>query len=105
MVFHLGIILGLFRSTRFSSRFHLGIILGLFRSTRFSSRYCGLPFAQYMGLGLLLHIVARHGPHIVARLVARLVRRRVHAVNLSLLARQLRAFRLLARSNTGAPSR
>ena len=66
--------------------FYLGITLGLFRSTRFSSRYCGLPFTQYVGLELLFHNIARQRPRIVALLIARLIRRRVYAMNLSLLA-------------------
>ena len=99
------ITLGLFRSTRACYRFHLGIFLGLFRSTRFSSRHCGLPFTQNAGLGLLLHMLARQRPHVVANLSARLVQRRGYAMNFRLLMYQLHAIRLLARSNTGAPSR
>ena len=90
--------LGLFCSVKACYRFHLGIFLGLFRSTRFSSRHCGLPFTQNAGLGLLLHMLARQRPHVVANLSARLVQRIGYALNFRLLMYQLQGIRLLARS-------
>ena len=92
------ITLGLSRSTRACYRFHLGVFLGLFRSTRFSSRHCGLPFTQDAGLGLLLHMLARHGPHVVVDLSARLFKRGMYATIFRLLMYQLQGIRLLARS-------
>ena len=99
------ITLGLFRSTRACYRFHLGIFLGLFRSTRFSTRHCGLPFTQNAGLGWLLHMLARQRPHVVALLSARVIQRSGCATNFRLLMYQLHAIRLLARSYAGAPTR
>ena len=97
--------LGLFRSTKAWSRFDLGVFLGLFRSTRFSSRHCGLPFTQNAGLGLLLHMLARHGPHVVVDLSARLFKRGMYATIFRLLMYQLQGIRLLAWSYAGAPPR
>ena len=97
--------LGLFRSTRASCRFHLSIFLGLFRSTRFCSRHCGLPFAKDAGLGLLIRMLARLRPHIIAYFSVRLVQRGEDALTYRLLLNRLPAIRLLARPYTGAPSR
>ena len=90
--------LGLFRSAGARYHFDLGFFLGLFRSTRFSSRHCGLPFTQDAGLGLLLHMLARHGPHVVVDLSARLFKRGMYATIFRLLMYQLQGIRLLARS-------
>ena len=95
--------LGLFRSARACYQIHLGFCLGLFRSARFSSRHCGLPFAQDVGLGWLLHMLVRHRLRVTPRLSAQLPRRSRCATLFHLLMPQVEVIRLLARPYTGAP--